>query len=289
MYRVAILGCDNSHGFGFARAIKENFPNIEIVGIFGDDIPEDTEKLSQKYDLYVAKSYDEFVGKVDGILITSRSGKTHYEYAKPYIKSGIPMFIDKPVTWDEDEAVAFMTELRDNGVRIMGGSSIPLNEAVVNIANRANEYAPEDIHGGYFRCPVDLVNRYGNFYFYAAHLTEMIARIYGNDLKSVVATQNGKVVTVVFRYPNCDVTGQYVDNNYCYYASISTKDGVEGARLTFDKPYANMEIAHFEHLLKGGEQTVSYSDFIRPVYTMLAIERSLKSGREEPVGIPPVI
>jgi hypothetical protein len=289
MYKVAILGCDNSHGIGFTKNIIERHPEIEILGIFGDDIPEDTAKLSEKYGLYVMKSPDEFVGKVDGILITSRSGKTHYEYAKPYIKTGIPMFIDKPVCWQEDEAVEFMTELRDNGVRIMGGSSIPLNKTVVELADYAAKYSREDIHGGYFRCPVDLVNRYGNFYFYAAHLTQMIDRVYGNDVKSVVATQNGKVVTVIFRFDKFDVTGQYVDNNYCYYGSVSSKDGVESGRLTFEIPSANIEIDEFARLLEGGKQEVTYTDFIRPVYTMLAIERALKSGREEPVGEPPVI
>lgn len=49
--------------------------------------------LHDKYGVYVATSYDEFVGKVDGIIITARHGDNHYQYAKPYLQCGLPMYI----------------------------------------------------------------------------------------------------------------------------------------------------------------------------------------------------
>ena len=41
------------------------------------------------------------------------------------------------------------------------------------------------------------------------------------------------------------------------------------------------EFMDFYKLLEGEEQKVSYEDFISPVFIMNAIERSLKSGKEE--------
>ena len=52
----------------------------------------------------------------------------YHGYAEPYLASGIPMFIDKPITTREDEAVEFMRALRDRGVRISGGSSLKQDE-----------------------------------------------------------------------------------------------------------------------------------------------------------------
>ena len=140
MKRIVILGCENSHANHFLRAIKEDakYSEYQVVGVYSKE-REAAEKLKNEFGVPVLNSYDEAVGKVDGIIITARDGKYHYEYAKPYIKSGIPMFIDKPITADADEAVEFMKALRDNGVKFCGGSSlcqadeiIALREAVEN-------------------------------------------------------------------------------------------------------------------------------------------------------------
>ena len=124
MYKIAILGCENSHADAFINLIKNNekYADIEVVGVYSNE-PEAMQKLNEKYGVYMASDYTEFVGKVDGIMITARHGANHYKYAKPYISSGIPMFIDKPITCDEAEAVQFMKELKANGVRVTGGST----------------------------------------------------------------------------------------------------------------------------------------------------------------------
>ena len=113
MYKIAILGCENSHADSFLNFIikEKKFPDVEVVGVYTDE-EEANKRMSENFGVYCAKSFDEFVGKIDGVIITARDGKNHYKYAKPYISSGIPMFIDKPITSDEKEAVAFMKELK---------------------------------------------------------------------------------------------------------------------------------------------------------------------------------
>ena len=125
MFKIAILGCENSHADAFLGLIKDGkYTDIEVLGVYTNE-PEAEERMQKNFGVYCAKSYDEFVGKVDGIVITARDGRNHYKYAKPYIASGIPMFIDKPITSDEDEAVTFMKELKSHGCRVVGGSSCP--------------------------------------------------------------------------------------------------------------------------------------------------------------------
>ena len=117
MKKIAILGCENSHADAFLKAIRENeeFGNIEVVGVYSVEL-EEAQKLQEKYGVAILSDYADAVGKVDGVVITARHGDNHYKYAKPYIESGIPMFIDKPITNSEEEAVTFMRALRDGGV-----------------------------------------------------------------------------------------------------------------------------------------------------------------------------
>ena len=98
MKKIAILGCENSHANAFLTFIKEKeeFADICVVGVYSDQ-REAAEKLNAKFGVPVMDGYADAVGKIDGLIITARHGDNHYKYAKPYIDSGIPMFIDKPI------------------------------------------------------------------------------------------------------------------------------------------------------------------------------------------------
>ena len=105
MYKVAILGCENSHANGFLDTVNNRkiVSDIEFVGVYSDDRAA-AEKLREQFGVPVMERYDELVGKVDGVMITARHGDNHLKYARPYLDSGIPMFIDKPITCTEDDA-----------------------------------------------------------------------------------------------------------------------------------------------------------------------------------------
>ena len=123
MYKLAILGCENSHANSFLNHVKETKYKdfVEFVGVYSDEI-DAANKLAEEFGVYVAKDYDEFVGKVDAVVITARHGDNHYKYAKPYLKTGIPMFIDKPITISETEANEFLKVLKERNIRVSGGS-----------------------------------------------------------------------------------------------------------------------------------------------------------------------
>ena len=285
MFKIAILGCENSHADSFLKLIITDklYTDIEVVGVYSDDA-EAAAKLNEKYGVYVGAAYDEFVGKVDGIMITARHGANHYKYAKPYIASGIPMFIDKPITCDEAEAVQFMKELKANGVRVTGGSTCVQADYVKQLKKVVEEQTLGAVLGGYLRAPVNMNNAYGNFYFYAAHLIQVTEYIFGYYPKSVLANVNGKVNTVIFKYENFNVCASYVDGNYVYYASVSAEKGVEGSAYPVSSACYAPEFDNFYQLLKGEAQHVSYNDFIAPVFAMTAIERSIASGKEETIN-----
>ena len=107
MKKIVILGCENSHADTFLDFIKNDpkYSDVEVLGVHSEDEGA-ADKLKEKFGVKVLSSYDEAVGKVDGVMITARRGGDHYRFAKPYIASGVPMFIDKPVTISEAEAIA---------------------------------------------------------------------------------------------------------------------------------------------------------------------------------------
>ena len=278
--KIGIIGCGtigSVHADAYAKV-----EDAEVVALC-DILPD---KLKEKFGVKVLSSYDEAVGKVDGVIITARRGGDHYRFAKPYIASGVPMFIDKPVTISEAEAIEMVKDFEKNGVRMTGGSSCVHVDFVRELKRDCETDFEGKTLGGFVRCPVSLNNAYGGFYFYCEHLIGITSTIFGFYPESVKAFENDGKITVVFRYKDYDVTGLFVDGNYIYYAMRCSVDGVQGSEfpITGESPCFRAEFDEFYDLLNGGKQKKSYSDFIAPVFVMNAVKRSMEGGKEEKVN-----
>ena len=287
MKKIAILGCENSHADTFLNLIynTDGYSDIEVVGVYSNE-PEAVKKLNEKYGVKILENYTDAVGKVDGLIITARHGDLHYEYAKPYIESGIPMFIDKPVTIKEEEAVEMMQAFKSHGVRFSGGSSLKHDAGVKALKKEREENVDGKTLGGFVRAPLDMASVYGGFYFYAPHLVEVVSEIFGRYPESVRAEKKGDVISVKFNYADYSAEGMFVEHNYVYYACRHSEKSVKGMSLECNDTnnWFKSEFDEYYSVLGGGESTVSPEDFISSVFVMNAIERSLLSGNEEKVN-----
>lgn len=285
MKRIAILGCENSHADAFLKFIREggDYRDVTVVGVYSDE-REAAEKLREKYGVPVLDGYADAVGEIDGLIITARNGCNHLKYALPYAESGIPMFIDKPITNLESEAVELMRLLQAHGVRISGGSSLKQDVYVKKLKSDARAEVDGKTLGGLVRAPYQSRNAYGGFYFYAQHLVETVSEIFGRFPLSVTARQNGAQIHVLFHYEAYDCVGLYCDRNNFYYASRMSEQGAKSFVIPTTEEWYRGELNEFCALLSGAPQTATYEEFIAPVFVMNAILRSLDSGREEPVA-----
>ena len=285
MKRIAILGCENSHANKFLSEIKENpeYSDYEVIGVYSNE-PEAAKKVSEEFGVPVLPSYDAAAGKVDGIVITARDGKYHYEYAKPYIKSGIPMFIDKPITANPDEAVEFMRELRNNGVKFCGGSSLCQADEIIALREAVENETDGKTMGGIVRAPLHSASEHSGIFFYAPHLVEMVCSVYGRFPKSVKAYSVEDQKTVVFRYEKYDVVGVFTENSYKYFAARFSENGSQGGIVEGSPNWFKREFAEFDALLRGGEQHLGYDEFISSIFIIDAIKKSLESGEEVAVA-----
>jgi predicted dehydrogenase len=220
---------------------------------------------------------------VDGVIITARHGDNHYKYAKPYITSGVPMFIDKPITISEEEAVTFMRELKAHGVRVSGGSSLRHTDEVMLLKKEREEGVGGDTISGYAQAPLYIYEEYGGFYFYAQHLVEMVCEVFGRFPLSVTARKNGKQIHVIFHYENYDCVGLYSSECWHYHVSRVAVDRLTSCPIP---DLANCFVREFDEyykLLCGDAQKLTYEELVSPVFIMNAIDRSLQSGKTEEV------
>lgn len=282
--KIVILGCENSHANAFLNAIKNSEKyDVEVLGVYSDE-QDPPKKLAEEFGVPVMEHYTDGVGKVDGVIITARHGDNHYKYAKPYLSAGIPLFIDKPITVSEEDAIAFAKELKAYSVPVTGGSSCRFEKTVLKLKKDVAEDVDGKTLGGYVRAPLNSKMGYGGFYFYSQHLVEIVGEIYGRFPKSVQATAHGEHITVVFHYEDYDVTGEFTEGIFTYYAARSAEKGVCCSELIIGSECFEAEFDAFYDLLEGKEQELTYEAFMAPVFVLNAIQRSLQTGKAELIG-----
>lgn len=283
MFKIAILGCENSHAWGFMTAIAvDKTADVEVVGAY-TEYPDRAQDFEKDFGVYMMKSYDELVGQVDGIVITARDGKNHYKYAKPYIESGIPMFIDKPITNSEEDAKAFKAELKAHNIKVSGGTSVVLSEMITEFEKGIQENKYGKIYSGFLRAPVYMNSEYGGFFFYAQHLVQMATSLFGYFPKAIKVYPNGDSYVCVLRYEDKDVVLNFVEGNNAYHASISAEKGVFHKDFVASDAMYAIEFMEYYKLFDEEEKGADYDEFFAPVYIMNAFLRSLESGKEEPI------
>lgn len=284
MKKIVMLGVENSHAKAFMRCIKEDekYSDVEVIGVYSEEEAA-TKALADEFGVHVMATPDEAVGKVDGVVITARHGSNHHKWAKLYMESGVPMFIDKPVTYNEDEAIALARDLLKYNIRFTGGSSVIHAPALVELAEKIKEIPEENLFGGFFRAPISPNSPYGGFSFYAPHLIALVTKIFGNYPDCVSAERVGDKINGIITYGNKKAHVSFTDDSWLYFAYVSHKDGVDGGQVLLTDVYKS-EFDEFYEILSGGECKIDVRDFISSVFIFSAIERAFTSGKVEKVN-----
>ena len=285
MKKIVILGCENSHANSFLGFIRdrEEFSDVEVIGVYSHE-REAAEKLNEQFGVPVMDNYDDAVGKVDGVVITARHGDRHLMYAKPYIESGVPMFIDKPVTVKEEDTVELVELLKKNNIQVTGGSCLKYDPFVLALKRDRECNAMGKVLGGMVRAPYNKENEYGGFFFYSQHLVEMVCEIFGRFPKSVIAKENNNNINVLFRYDDYDCTAIFTEGVHIYGAALVAERATKSLDVSFCSDWFYREFKAYYDILSGGKMKETYEGFVAPVFILNAIDRSLKSGCEETVN-----
>jgi predicted dehydrogenase len=134
--RIGIIGMSegNGHPFSFSAIINgyspEGLKNSGWTGIYDyvrrrhasefglggwkvthawTQDPEVTRKLCAASMIENSvEDYHEFLGKVDAVIVARDDFELHFEMARPFLKAGMPVFVDKPLSLD----VAQLRELK---------------------------------------------------------------------------------------------------------------------------------------------------------------------------------
>ena len=279
MIKVGIIGTENSHATQFTHFFNKTkkYPEIQVTHI-GGMYPEANAKLKELFpEVEIVENPSEMLGKVDAIMVTCRDGKYHFGFAKPFVEAGIPAFVDKPFTRDVKEAEELVKIAKEKGVPLCGGSAVKTCYDILMLKSKVDA-DPENVKGGTIIAPVSMVNDYGGYWFYSAHLAEMTLKVFGYNPVEVTAEVCNNNITVMTKYENFIVTNQFTNEGSSYFGQVINQYGVHSRDIDTSLIF-NHECDEFANMLLTGKMEHSYEQQIMPVRYLVAVEESFKTGK----------
>lgn len=283
MFKVGILGSENSHALAFAQLAnipdtktgEYRYPDMRITVLCGcDDTPEhaaETARLGRIEKLVFDPM--ELLDEVDAVMIDYRDGKLHTRDVMPFIERGMPVWIDKPITASKDDRDALRRALEAHGTLFTGGSSFPYNYEVVTAKNAVKTGVMGEVLGGSVNFPGDFESPYSGIFFYGPHLVTIVMEVFGYDVQSVsvqkVSPQNA---AISFRYGDKIVTGHL---NGCPDHCITVYGSKSVYRKDIDMSFLYaLELDAFVGMLRDKKKPLSFDELFRHVDVLDAIRRS---------------
>jgi len=190
--RIGIIGAENSHTAGFGKLfnIDKKFPGVEVKYVWGETDAFAKVAMEKGSIPNQVKDPLEMIGKIDALIVDHRHPKFHLAAATPFVKAGVPTFIDKPFCYRSAEGKEFLQMAKTVGTPVTSYSSIAQSTATFDIKEQILSLGKisQVIRTG----TADLDSEYGGIFFYGVHIVEPLMYMFGEDIQEIKVTRNGK-------------------------------------------------------------------------------------------------
>ncbi len=198
MYRLGIVDFDSSHCVEFTRRFNHvgmdaeqvvegarvvlGYPGTSLM--FPERIAEHLPQI-QACGVELVNDPREMIGRIDAVLVLSICGSAHRQHVEPFLKAGIPAFVDKPFAGNLDDAQAMFTLARESGVSLWSSSGMRFSNEILEFQQRTKLYG--DLHGVLSYGPAKRADGNPGLLHYGIHATEILCTLMGPGCQTVTA------------------------------------------------------------------------------------------------------
>ncbi|MEN8227919.1 MAG: Gfo/Idh/MocA family oxidoreductase [Bacteroidota bacterium] len=282
--RIGIIGAENSHTIGYGKIfnIEKKFPGAEVKYVWGETDEFAANAAAKGKIPNIVKDQKEMLGKIDALIVDHRHAKYHLQAATPFIKEGIPTFIDKPFCYRAAEGKEFLELARKHGAAVSSYSSIAHSNATYDIKKQVESMG--EINQVVRYGPVDMDSKYGGIFFYGVHLLQPLMNIFGEEIEKVRVTRNGKNGSATLVYKNgLFATLVFKNLSYGWETFVETKEGLTQLNSRVEESDPSINYADMVEMFRTGKEPRSHQSMLNGVSVLEALEKSVASQQWEEV------
>lgn len=282
--RVGIIGAENSHTAIYGKMFNtdKKFPGVEVLYVWGE-----TEEFAKSAMVKgnipnMVKDPREMLGKIDALIVDHRHAKYHLEAAIPFIKAGIPTFIDKPFCYRISEGKEFLALAEKYGTPVSSYSTVAYSKATFDLKKQVESMGKINQVVRYG--PVDIDSEHGGIFFYGVHLLQPLMNIFGEDIERVKVTRNGKngSASLVFK-SGLYATLIFKNDSYGWETFVETKDGLIELKPRIEENDPEICYVDMVEMFRTGKEPRSHESILSDVAVLEALEKSVVSQEWETV------
>jgi predicted dehydrogenase len=285
--RIGIIGAENSHTIGFGRMFNtdKKFPAAEVKYVWGETEAFARNAAEKGNIPHIVKDPLEMLGKIDALIVDHRHARYHLEAATPFIKEGIPAFIDKPFCYRASEGEEFLALARKHGTPVTSYSSVAHSAATFDIKQQVAGMGKisQVVRSG----PVEMDSKYGGIFFYGVHIVQPLMYMFGEDIQRVRVSRNGQTGSANLVYRNGLFVTLILKNiAYGWETFVETEDGLLELKSRIEESNPALCYTDMVDMFRTGREPRTHESILNCVRVLEALELSVKSQKWEDVLIP---
>ena len=286
MKRLGIIGSENSHTAAIAKElnIELSFPEFRVTHVWGE-----TEEFARKAAAAgqipnIVASPEEMLGKVDAIMCDHRDGKYHVAAVTPFVKAGVPVFVDKPISTSLAEAKRFLRLRRRKKVPVTTMSSVPHQACIAGI--RQGLQATGTLRCLHLSGPGDPKSPYGGIFFYGIHQVDLMVELLGTEAQWVSAHLNGSAFSAIVAYPGDVMATVSMPGGGVKPFAVSAvgSAGLFQQAVVTDANMYRTTTGIFTRMFETGVEPFEDRRMLAPIAVLEAMRLSVETGRPKKVA-----
>lgn len=278
--KIGIIGAENSHTAGFGKMfnIDKKFPGAEVKYVWGETDAFAKSAMEKGGIPNQVKDPLEMMGKIDALIVDHRHPKYHLEAAAPFVKAGIPTFIDKPFCYRAAEGKEFLEMAKKAGTPVTSYSSIAHSDATFDLIKQVKNLGEivQVVRTG----TVDLDSEYGGVFFYGVHVVQPLMYIFGEDIERVKITRNGKTGNASLQFSSgLFATLIFKSKAYGWQTFVETKSDFIELKSTVEETNPAKNYVEMVEMFRTGKEPRSHQSILNCVSVLEALEISAKTEK----------
>ncbi len=284
--RIGIIGAENSHTAGYGKMFNtdKKFPGVEVLYVWGET-DEFAKKAAEKGNIpNIVKDPGEMLGKIDALIVDHRHAKYHLEAATPFVKEGIPTFIDKPFCYRVDEGKEFLAMARKYGTPVTSYSSVAHSNGTYDMKKQVESMGKINQVVRYG--PVEVDSKYGGIFFYGVHLLQPVMNIFGEDIERVRVTRVGQKGSASLIFKNGLFATLIFKKAYDWETFVETEeDGLVELKSHVEEPDPGINYVDMVEMFRTGKEPRTHESILKCVAVLEALEKSVDSQKWVEVSV----
>ncbi len=268
------------NGLAEGQALPEGWPKyaaqvegVRVVSVWDPDRGT-AEALARAFGIerVVGRMEDAAEG-ADGVIVADDMTKRHHFRAKPFLRAGVPTFIDKPLASDVGEATELVDLAVKHGTPMMSASSLRYAKETEDL--RGSPGALGKVLAATAVCRGELI-------YYGIHPLELAVSILGTGACAVhnVGREGQNVVKIDYRDGKSLALIVYAGISYLFQLNLYGDRGWRQVVVTDSAAFYSNLLRKVAEMCVSKQPPIPYAETLEIIKILVAAQKSLYEERK---------